>query len=111
MSIKIIISDTVGFKVKGSINDAAGVSQPFDFNLTAQRLDVEQIQTRIATDSDSSVTDFLASIVEGWSGVRGEDNEALAYNEANFRALCRIPGIAGLVFRTYLSEVGAKEKN
>ena len=111
MAIKITISDTVGFKVKGAINDAAGVPQSFDFNLTACRLDADQIQTKLKTESEASITDFLADVIEGWSGVRGADDKPLDYTEANLRALCKIPGLAGLAFRTYLAEVGAKEKN
>ncbi len=111
MAIKIVISDTVGFKVKGAINDAAGVPQAFDFNLTASRLDADQIQAKLKTDSEASITDFLADVIEGWSGVRDADDKPLAYSEDNLRALCKIPGLAGLAFRTYLAEVGAKEKN
>ena len=111
MAIKIVISDTVGIKVKGTINDAAGTPQPFDFGLTCARLDTDQIQDRLKTDSDSSVTDFLASIVEGWSGVRDAEDKQVPYTEAGLRQLCKIPGVSGLAFKTYLSEAGAKEKN
>ncbi len=114
MAIKITISDTVGFKVKGAINDAAGVPQAFDFRLTAHRLDADEIQSKLKTDSEASITDFLVDVVTGWGGVLGgEDDEMhqLPYTEANLRALCKIPGLAGLSFRTYLAEVGAKEKN
>jgi hypothetical protein len=111
MAIKIVISDTVGFKVKGTINDAAGVPQAFDFNLTAVRLDADQIQNKLKTESEASVTDFLCDVIEGWGNVRDADDKQLPFSEANLRLLCKIPGVAGLVFRTYLSEVGAKEKN
>ena len=50
-------------------------------------------------------------MVEDWSGVKDADDKALPYSEDKLRALCRIPGIASLAFRTYLLEVGAKEKN
>lgn len=111
MSIKIVISNTVKFKVKGSLKDEAGVDQPFDFSLTCMRLDADQIQNKLRGEGDASVTDFLADVVEDWAGVKDADDKALTFNEDNLRALCRIPGIAALAFRTYLTEVGAKEKN
>ena len=111
MAIKIVISDTVGIKVKGTINDAAGVPQPFDFALTCNRLDADQIQSKLQNQSDASIAGFLADVVQGWSGVRDGDDKPIAYTEDNFALLCKIPGVAALAFRTYLAEVGAKEKN
>jgi hypothetical protein len=111
MAIKIVISNTVRFKVKGTLKDEAGVDQPFDFSLTCMRLDSEQIQAKLRSESDASVIDFLCDVVEDWSGVKDADDKALPYTEDNLRTLCRIPGIASLAFRTYLLEVGAKEKN
>ncbi len=111
MAIKIIVSDTVGFKVKGTINDAAGVAQPFDFNLTCTRLDADQIQAKLKSDSESSITDFMADVVMGWSGVKGEDDKPIPYSEESLRQLFKIAGVAAVSFRTYMTEVGAKEKN
>ena len=54
---------------------------------------------------------ILADVVEDWSGVRDADDKPLPYSEDALRALCRIPGVAAVAFRTYLAEVGAKEKN
>lgn len=111
MAIKISISNTVKFKVKGTIKDEAGIDQPFDFTLTCMRLDADQIQSKLRGESDASVSDFLADVVEDWAGVRDADDKQLPYSEESLRALFRIPGVAGLAFRTYLSEIGAKEKN
>ena len=111
MAIKIIVSDTVGIKVKGTINDAAGVAQPFDFGLTCSRLDAETIHAKLNDNSGSTIIDFIAEVTSGWSGVRDADNAPLPYSEDNLRALCKIPGVAPVIFKTYLNEVGAKEKN
>ena len=111
MAIKIVISDTVGFKVKGTINDAAGVAQPFDFTLTCQRLDADQIKAKLKDDSDKSFEDFMASIITGWGGVRDADDKPIAYTPEAYGQLCKIPGIANIAFHTYFAEVGAKEKN
>lgn len=111
MAIKIIISDTVGFKVKGTINDAAGVPQPFDFSLTCVRLDHDQIQAKLKVDNAESFVEFICSVVRGWSGVRDADDKPMEFSEEAYRQLCKIPGVASMAFYTYLKEVGAKEKN
>lgn len=111
MAIKIVISDTIKFNVKGTIKNASGVDDAFTFGLTCKRLDAEQIQARLQTDTESSLVDFFADLVDDWHGVRGEDDKALPYSPDALRQLFKIPGIAGLTFRTYLAEVGAKEKN
>lgn len=111
MAIKIVVSNTLKFKVKGTIKDEAGTDQPFAFGLTCARLDAEQIQDKLRKDGDESVIDFMAGVIEDWDGVKDADDKLLPYTDANLRALCRIPGVAGLMLRTYLTEVGAKEKN
>lgn len=111
MAIKIVISDTVGIKVKGTINDAAGKPQPFDFCLVCTRLDLQQIDDKLKSDTEATLIDFLADVVEDWSGVRDADDKPIPYTESAFRQLCKIPGVYGLAFKTYMTEVGAKEKN
>lgn len=111
MAIKISISNTVRFKVRGTIKDEAGIDQPFDFQLQCMRLDADQIKSKLGSDSEASVTDFLADVIEDWTGVRGADDKPVAYSEDELRKLCKIPGVAAVAFKTYLLEVGAKEKN
>jgi hypothetical protein len=111
MAIKIIVSDTVSFKVKGSINDEKGIPQPFHFNLTCVRLNSDQVQEKLKSETEASFTDFMVDVVEDWSGVRDADDNVLPYNESNLRQLLRISGLARLTFQTYFAESGAKEKN
>ena len=111
MSIKIVVSDTVGIKVKGTINDAAAVPQPFDFGLTCRRLNAEQIAAKLKDEAEASLVDFMLDVITGWSGVRDAEDKQLAFDADSFRQLCKIPGVASLSWRTYMAEVGAKEKN
>ena len=111
MAIQIVIEDTVGIKVKGTINNAAGVPKPFDFGLTCHRLDAEQITQKLQTESDASIVDFMADVTTGWSGVRDADNKEIPYTDAALRKLCKIPGVGSIAFQTYLAEAGAKAKN
>lgn len=109
MAIKIIVSDTVGFKVKGTINDAAGNPQPFDFKLTCTRLETDALATKIK--SEGSITDFLLDVVTDWYDVKDEDGKQIPFSADALRQLCAIPGVAYVAYRTYTTEVGAKEKN
>lgn len=111
MAIKLVISNRLKFKVRGTIKDEAGIDQPFDFSLICARLDTDQIQTKIKSDSEVSVLDFMVDVIEDWSGVRDEEDQPLAYSEENFRRLCKIAGVGMVAYRTYMAEVGAKEKN
>ena len=110
MAIKIVVSPTVKFKVRGTLKDEAGTDQPFDFWLTCRRLDAEQIQAKLR-EGETSVVDFMVDVIEDWSGVKDEDDKALDYTEAAYRELAKIPGVAQVAFRSYLTESGAKEKN
>jgi hypothetical protein len=111
MAIKIVVSDTVKFQVKGTIKNEAGIDEAFGFSLVCRRLDAEQIQSKLKAQEDASLADFFADIVEDWTGVRDAADKPLAYSVDNLRALFKLPGLAALTFRTYLTEVGAKEKN
>ena len=111
MAIKISVSDTVAFNVKGTINDASGIAQPFSFKLICTRLDQEQITAKLQSDTESKIVDFLCDVVEDWSGVRDDDDKPLPYSDDALRRLCKISGVGAVAFQTYLAEVGAKAKN
>lgn len=111
MSIKIVVSNTVKFKVKGTLKDEAGVDQPFDFTLTCMRLNADQVREKLQGQSDALVAEFMSDVIEDWSGVRGDDDKPVPYSEAALKELFNIPGVALLAFNTYLLEIGAKAKN
>lgn len=120
MSIKITIADKVGFAVKGSINDADGKEQPFDFTLTAKRLSEDELsaaQKQLVDDAaktgnHSAIADKLAEIVTNWGGVRDDADAPLAYSVPLLQALLKSHrGLGLLIWRTYQAESGAREKN
>lgn len=111
MAIKISIGNKVRFKVRGTLKDENGNDQPFDFSLTCLRLDADRIQSKLRNESEASVADFMADVVEDWSGVKGDTEKDVPYSAESLRELFKIPGLSTLAFRTYLNEVGAKEKN
>lgn len=110
MAIKIVVSNKVGFKVKGSINNEQGSAEPFEFFIVAERLDTDRIEA-VARNQEGSLADFLADVVVDWKGVKDEEGAAVEYSEESLRQLCKIPGLAGLIFQAYFAEVGAKAKN
>ena len=120
MAIKITIADKVGFAVKGAINDADGKEQPFEFNLTAKRLDEDALSAAQSllivdaakTGNHGAITDQLVEIVTNWSGVRDDSDAPMPYTPEALRTLLKAHrGLGLLVWRTYLTESGAKEKN
>jgi hypothetical protein len=108
MAIKIQVSDIVRCTVRGTIANQDG-PQPFDFWFLARRLDDAALADKLA-ERDSLIADFLADIVTGWGGVKGEDGE-LPFTEGALRELMKIPGISKLMLRAYIEDVGAKAKN
>lgn len=110
MTICIEVSDTVAFRVSGHINSATGTAQPFDFKLTADRLDTDAIAAAFE-DTSVNTTEFLVRVVRDWSGVRAPNGDTVPYSAEALRRLCKIPGVSAVAFKTYLAEVGAKEKN
>ena len=108
MSIRIKVSDTVRIACKGTIADVNG-PQPFDFSFLAKRLDEKTLAAKLG-ESDSLISDFLASIVTGWSGVK-DDNGEVPFSEDALRELMLTPGLSRIMFRQYLEDCGAKAKN
>lgn len=111
MSISIVVSPKLKFKVKGTLKNAAGADQPFDFDLTCRRLDVDEIQELKNEDGSYVYADFMADVIDDWSGVKTADNQAIPYSTDSWAALCKIPGVAALAWATFMRENGAKEKN
>lgn len=111
MAIKITVSNRVKFKVRGTVKDEAGADVPFDFSLTCRRLDMDALQAKMRERGDAPVSEFLLDVIEDWQGVKDADDKPLAWSDDAWRALCQIPGVGMLAYKTYLSEVGAKEKN
>lgn len=108
--INIDIEDKVKFKVEGTMNTAGGTPKAFAFSLICERLGVDAYKERVGKD-DSSFADFLASVVQGWEGVQDGEGTPVEFSEAGLRKLCKVPGLAQLMFVTYGLEAGAKQKN
>jgi hypothetical protein len=108
----LAIENTVDFPVKFSIK-SKNITKVFAFNLTATRLEQEEIQTKLE-DKEKKVKDFIADVVTGWSGQRlvlGTNGEPAEFDAEALDALLNVAGVATVCFAAYLKECGAKEKN
>lgn len=111
MAIKITVSNKVKFKVEGKLKGESGADEAFSFTLVCRRLDVDGLDERITQGGDAKVVDFLIDVTDDWLDVKDEAGKPVAYSEDAMRELCKIPGLAVLMFQTYLREVSAKAKN
>lgn len=109
MAIKITVSDKVRVKVAGTIADAAG-PQPFEFSFLAKRLNADELRGRLDESNETTVSAFLAELIDGWAGVRGDSGD-IPYSADALQQLLLIPGLAMLMFRQYLTDCGARAKN
>lgn len=120
MAIKIVVADKVGFTVAGVSNDADGNEVEFDFKLTAKRLKgpelIEQQKSLIIAEAKSgtatAIAEILPNLITNWSGPRDESDAPLAYSPAALTTMLEnYSGMAMLIWRAYLANVGAKAKN
>jgi hypothetical protein len=113
MAINIIIDDKVTFKVDGTETDAKGVARPFDFSLTALRLDTEALEAKQAAQGDQTMIDFILEVTEDWTGPRDQSGAPVPFSTEALRQLLKRPALAPLCFRRYMLAVAVqgKEKN
>lgn len=108
MALKIVISPRVKFKVAGKFADEAGNDQPFDFTLTAKRLNADEVGEK---SGSIPLREFVREVAEDWSGVNDETGAAIPFSADALDSLLRLPGVALLAFRAYVDHNGAREKN
>jgi hypothetical protein len=111
MAFNIEISDTVKFTVRFTTKDASGTEKPASFDLIARRLDVDEYKDALASETSVTFSDFLGTVVTGWEGVRDGAGTPVEFSQDGLRRLCKVPGLASLMFKTYGAEVSVKEKN
>lgn len=110
MAFKLIERNTVPVTVKGKIADEHGKTEIFDFILTCKRLGADALQDALKTE-DRNLKSFMADVVEGWKGVHDAAGAPVDFTPDALDQLLDVPGVAGLAFKTYLEEQGARAKN
>ena len=110
MAFKLIERNTVPVTVKGKIADENGKTEIFDFTLTCKRMGADALQDALKTE-DRNIKSFMADVVEGWKGVHDATGAAVDFTAEALDQLLDVPGIAGLAFKAFLEEQGARAKN
>lgn len=112
MTIRIITAERLKIQVEGILKDADGADEPFSFRLDCKRLDADALRAILSpTATPQPLTEVLADVVGGWMGVTDAAGQAVPFGPEALQNLLRIPGLAGLIWTAYLSQVVAKEKN
>lgn len=109
-SIGFEISDKVRIPVKVVFKDGAGIEQERGFYLHAHRVDTEEFKNRLAA-AENKYQLFLESVVFDWEPMRGGNWTPPPYSPDGLKELCKVPGMASVMFKGYSSECGAQEKN
>lgn len=103
------VSVSVKFKLKG---ERMGAEKTHNFTLDMDRLSQDEINE--AMKSGKEIKDFLKEHTHGWTNQRlvlNDDDTPAGFSIEAFDSMLGIAGVAVFIYRTYLNEVGAQEKN
>jgi hypothetical protein len=108
---KLVISDTVKFQVKLSVNDA-GVKKEFSLWLEGKRLDMDHLKADLDENGDMKVMDFHAKVcrdnLTGWSDQRlvvGDDGQPAAFSAEALDCLLSLTGAVGVIHGAYMDAI------
>lgn len=106
------IEDIVKFLIKFELKVGDG-KKTFKFHMIAKRVEQSVISGWISEGADTRIKDILKDVVTGWDGqtLVMDGDEPAKFNDEAFDVLLGLPGVANLMFTTYLKESVAKEKN
>lgn len=119
MSLQIVISPRVRFKVEGTLATETGNDAPFDFFLVLDRLATEDdvrafsadVEARQAAGSKYPVSDALIARARSWEGPVDANNQPVPFGDEALRNVLMLPNMTMLVYAAFLRETGAKAKN
>lgn len=112
MAFKLAISDIVKVPVKLTLNNGGKIAS-FSFSITADRLDQEQVKTRLG-DGEALIVEFLTEIIKDWHGqtlVIDENDKPAEFGPDALAMMLGTTGVAVVIYMAYLKELGAKSKN
>lgn len=109
MAFRLVISDTITVPVAGRLPDAGGRLVPFAFSLMCRRLPADELRQEIESN-ERTVPEFLASVVNDWSGVQDDMGKELPFHPSALSSLLNIVGMAGLILKAYIEACGVKGK-
>jgi hypothetical protein len=117
MAYKLAISSLVLVPMLFTMNDE-GKTRQFKFSLTCERLEEEDFQERIKSESgipsNDRIKEVITGITTGWKEqtmVLDDDGQPAAFCQEALEFMFKTPGVVDVALRSYLKEVGAKVKN
>ena len=109
MAFRLVVSQTVAVPVQGRVPDESGRPTLFNFTLLCRRLPASELKHAI-DQTERTVAEFLASVVEGWEHVLDADGKPVPFSASALQQLLDIVGMATLCFQAYLEGCGARGK-
>ncbi len=112
MAFKLAVANTVKVPVKLTLNNGDKIAS-FAFSVTADRLDQDQIKSRLGT-GDELISEFLTGVIRDWNGqtlILDEDDKPADFGPDALEMMLGTAGVSAVIFNAYLKEVGAKAKN
>ncbi len=109
MAFRLVVSDTITVPVAGRLPDAGGRMVPFAFSVICRRLPADELRAEIESN-ERTVPEFLAGVVQDWSGVQDDHGSELAFHPAALSTMLNIVGMAGLILKAYIEACGVKGK-
>lgn len=108
---KLVISDTVQFPVKLSINDG-GIIKDFSFRFEGRRLDMDRLQKELTENGDMKVVDYHTKIcrenLTGWAEQRlvmGADGNPAPYTPEALDLVFSVPGAVAVIHGAYMDAI------
>ena len=115
MSYKLVISDTVKFQVKLSVNDA-GVKKDFCLWLEGRRLDMGHLRADLDEHGEMKLMDFHAKVcrdnLSGWSDQRlvvDAEGQPAPFSAEALECLLGLTGAVGVIHGAYMDAVVAAD--
>ncbi len=115
MSYKLVISDTVKFQVKLSVNDA-GVKKDFSLWLEGRRLDMGHLKADLEDNGEMKLMDFHAKVcrdnLSGWSDQRlvvDAEGQPAPFSAEALECLLGLTGAVGVIHGAYMDAVVAAD--
>ena len=110
---KLVISDTVEFPVKLTINDA-GVIKEFPLRLEAKRRDMEQLKAELEDNGHMTIADYHQKVcrdsLTGWSQQRlvvDAEGQPAPFGPDALDCVLGLPGAASLIHGAYMEAITA----
>ena len=112
MAYKLVIDNKITTKVKGFYRDEKGVSRPFSFDLSQDRVTQEELKELVS--DGGSTPDFIRRVTHGWKGQRlvlDDNDQPAEFCAEALDVLLSVSGMGSYCYQAYVSQVLVTEKN